>query len=297
MKRFTANTPGDFSARVDKQSGDELGQLASYFNLFMEKLEQYNEKLQGEIVERKQAEEGLRLSEEMFSKAFRSSPNGVCIISLDDGRFINANDTFLVSTGYRREEIIDRNVIEAAIFGDEHKASSLIDSMTRGERVRDQEIEIFARSGKRRVGMLSAEAIEIRNERCMLLTIEDITDRMHLEREIKDNVLIHDNIVSTHLFHIAQEAVQNAVKHAAADHITVDLCAQDGLITLRVTDDGVGFLEATNKRGMGLRIMGHRAKMIGALIDIKPNPADGTIVECRVRDPIRQEAVHGSAQG
>ncbi len=70
MSRFAADTPGDFSARVDTQSRDELGQLASYFNLFMEKLEQYNEKLQGEILERKQAEKELRLSEEMFSKAF-----------------------------------------------------------------------------------------------------------------------------------------------------------------------------------------------------------------------------------
>ena len=399
MNRFAAGTPGDFSARVSKQSGDELGQLASYFNLFMEKLEHYNEKLQGEIAERKQAEAGLRLSEEMFSKAFKSSPNGICIISLEDGRFINVNDTFLVSTEFRREQIIGKRVVQAAIFGDKHKASGVIDSIAEGGHVRDLEIEMFTRTGETRMGMLSAEAIEIRNERCMLLTIEDITDRMHLEREImetgdrerqrigqdlhddlcahligievlseilnrkldeqssvdaafagrirvliseaiekarrlarglcpvhlvayglesalrelcintgelfdtscelkcKDNVLIHDNIVSTHLFHIAQEAVQNAVKHAAADHITVDLGTGNGTISLKVTDDGVGISGATDPKGMGLRIMRHRAKMIGALIDIKPNPAGGTIVECSVRGSFRKEAVHGGTQG
>jgi len=47
--------------------------------------------------------------------SLRSSPNGICIISLGDGRFINVNDTFLASTGYRLEEIIDKNVTEAAV--------------------------------------------------------------------------------------------------------------------------------------------------------------------------------------
>jgi PAS domain S-box-containing protein len=399
MNRFAAGIPGDFSARVDKQSGDELGQLASYFNLFMGQLEQYNQKLQGEIAERKQAEEGLRLSEEMFSKAFRSSPNGICIISLADGRFINVNDTFLVTTGYRREEIIDKNAMETAILGDEHKVSGLIEQIDRRGHVHNQEIEIFARSGQVRLGMLSAEAIEIRNERCMLLTIEDVTDRKHLEREImeigdrerqrigqdlhddlcahligievlsevlnrkleekssedaafagrirvliseviekarrlarglcpvhlvayglesalrelcinygevfdtscelrsRDTVLIHDNAVATHLFYIAREAVQNAFKHAEADRIIIDLSSDDGLITLRVTDNGSGMREATDAKGMGLRIMSHRAKMIGASLDIRGNPAGGTIVECSIRDPIRKEAPYDSGQG
>jgi len=399
MNRFVADTPGDFSARVDKQSGDELGQLASYFNIFMEKLEHYNEKLQGEILERKQAEEGLRLSEEMFSKAFRSSPNGICIISLKDGRFINVNDTLLVSTGYSREEIIDRAAMETNIFGDEHNACRLIDSIDKRVHVHNLEMEIFTKSGEIRLGLLSAEAIEIRDERCMLLTIEDITGRKHLEREImeigdrerqrigqdlhddlcshligievlsevlnrkleeksseeaayagqvrvliseaiektrrlarglcpvhlvayglesslrelcintgkvfnipcdlrcKDTVLVHDNTVATHLFYIAREAVQNAVKHGMAKRIFIDLSSDDGVITLGIADNGLGMQEAMLTKGMGLRIMSHRAKMIGGSFEIKRGPAGGTVVECCVRDTLGKETVYGRAQG
>lgn len=395
MNRFAADAPWDFSARVAKQSGDELGQLASYFNLFMEKLEHYNEKLQGEILERKQAEIELRLSEEMFSKAFSSSPNGICIISLKDGRFINVNDTFLVSTGYSREEILGRAAMETNIFGSEQKACGLIDSIDKRGRVYNEEMEIFARSEEIRTGMLSAETIEIRNERCVLLTIEDITDKKHLEREImeigdrerqrigqdlhddlcshligievlsevlsrkleersseeaayagkirvliseaiekarrlarglcpvhlvayglesalgelcsnagevfktscalrcKDTVLIHDNTVATHLFYVAREAVQNAVKHGKAEHIAVDLSSDDGIIALRVADNGRGMPETLPAKGMGLRIMSHRAKMIGATFEITGSPAGGTVVKCCVRDPIKKEKAYG----
>ena len=185
MKRFAAYSPGDFS-RVDRQSGDELGQLARYFNLFMEKLEHYNEKLQGEILERRQAEEGLRLSEEIFSKAFRSNPNGICIVSLTTGRFINVNDAFLASTGYCREEIVNKEAMETTIFGNERKTRRLIDFIGQQGHVRNFEIEFFMNSGGKRLGMLSSEEIELRGDRCTLLTIEDITGRKELEREIME---------------------------------------------------------------------------------------------------------------
>ncbi len=398
INRFAADTPGDFSARVDTQSGDELGQLASYFNLFMEKLEQYNKDLQGEILERKQAEEGLRLSEEMFSKAFRSNPNGICIISLATGRFINVNDAFLVSTGYSREEIIDKAAMETTIFGNRGKTRRLINSIGRQGHVHDLETEIFTKSGGVRLGVLSAEEIELRDERCTLLSIEDITARKDLEREImeigdrerqrigqdlhddvcshlvgievlsevlnrklekkgseqapyadrirsltseaiektrrlarglcpvhfvayglesslrelcirvselfniscqlqcEDSVCVNDNIVATHLFYIAQEAVQNAIKHGQAKQVAIYLSSDCDIITLRVEDNGLGIQEAIPATGMGLRIMSHRAQMVGASFEVKRDPEGGTIVECVVRGSGRKETVYGKAQ-
>lgn len=394
MNRFSAGTSGDFSVRVGMRSRDELGQLASYFNLFMEKLEHYNDKLQREILERKQAEEGLRLSQEMSSKAFRSSPNGICIISLEDGRFINANDTFLISTGHRREEVVGKTMEQTKIFGNDHESQSLLKSVAKSGRLREYEKEIATRWGELRIGMLSAETIQVRDERCMLLIIEDITDRKHLEREImeigdrerqrigqdlhddlcshligiqvlsevlnrklheksldeaayggkitaligeaiekarrlarglcpvhlvayglesslrelctsvsevfnvscalkcrEETVLIHDNTVATHLFYIAQEAVQNAIKHGQATRIVVVLSSDGGIIALRVTDNGSGIRrEGVVPRGMGLRIMAHRAKMIGASLEVKPSLGGGTLVECCVREPLRREA-------
>ncbi len=92
---------------------------------------------------------------------------------------------------------------------------------------------------------------------------------------------VHDNITATHLFNIAQEAVINAVKHASPSLITVELQggAEGKLI---VTNDGKGLQKvADGKRGgIGLRIMRHRADIIGAKLHIESPPGGGTRVSC-----------------
>ena len=89
--------------------------------------------------------------------------------------------------------------------------------------------------------------------------------------------------VAIQLFRIAQEAVHNAVKHARAKQILIRLAKTDGNIVLAVQDDGVGlppnFEEA---KGMGLRIMRHRASLIGAKVEYANGPERGAIVTCTV---------------
>jgi signal transduction histidine kinase len=89
-----------------------------------------------------------------------------------------------------------------------------------------------------------------------------------------------DAAVLTQLYRIAQEAVANAVKHARARRIVVELDAADGELTLNVFDDGVGLGDASETHGLGLKMMRHGATLIGA--DFKAsrqNPA-GTIISC-----------------
>src|SRR6185436_14466993 len=82
--------------------------------------------------------------------------------------------------------------------------------------------------------------------------------------ECPQPVLIQDNNVATHLYRIAQEATTNAIKHGQAQRIEIRLSSAPGQITLTVSDDGVGLQAgARPQKGMGLRIMNHRAGMIG----------------------------------
>ena len=84
-----------------------------------------------------------------------------------------------------------------------------------------------------------------------------------------------------HLFRIAQEAVYNAIKHAKAKQITIQLATTDGRTALIVQDDGVGLPSSVNEaKGMGLRIMDYRARMIGAQFDLRRGPTGGTIMTC-----------------
>lgn len=94
-------------------------------------------------------------------------------------------------------------------------------------------------------------------------------------------VLIQDNAVATHLYHIAQEAVNNAIKHGRARAITIRLTAENGYGTLLIADDGVGISdERQNSQGMGLHIMSYRSSMIGGRLQILPDARRGTSVSC-----------------
>ena len=94
-------------------------------------------------------------------------------------------------------------------------------------------------------------------------------------------VLIHDYARATHLYHIAQEAVNNAIKHGRARTILIHLSSGEGWGTLRITDDGCGIPENRSaSRGMGLHIMSYRAGMIGGRLEVRRGPACGTSVTC-----------------
>jgi signal transduction histidine kinase len=98
--------------------------------------------------------------------------------------------------------------------------------------------------------------------------------------------LIHDTAAALHLYRIAQEAVNNALKHGKPKHVWIGLAAAKEVITLTIEDDGHGVPgELAETAGMGLRIMAHRAKMIGGSVEVRPGDGKGTMVTCTY--PIR----------
>lgn len=85
----------------------------------------------------------------------------------------------------------------------------------------------------------------------------------------------------THLYHIAEEAITNAVRHGAATSVLVAFDVPDGGITLRIEDNGSGMRDAAPRGpSSGLAIMRARASVIRAQLDIGPGPAGGTQVTC-----------------
>lgn len=92
-----------------------------------------------------------------------------------------------------------------------------------------------------------------------------------------------NHATATQVFHIAQEAVSNALRHGQPHRIDLSLRADGHGLTLRVEDDGVGIFERPeSSSGMGLRIMEYRAGLIGGLLRIDPCSTGGTIVTCTV---------------
>jgi signal transduction histidine kinase len=96
-------------------------------------------------------------------------------------------------------------------------------------------------------------------------------------------VLIHSAATAEHLFRIAQEATRNAIQHGGARTITIELNTLEEGLELRIEDDGIGLpSKPSGTGGMGLRIMAHRARMIGANFHIGARPEGGTAVVCQL---------------
>lgn len=119
-------------------------------------------------------------------------------------------------------------------------------------------------------------------------TLRGMAERTELAAGIRcrfdcpEPVVIGDPHLANHLFRIAQEAINNSVKHAEATRITISLADTGPAIELRVRDDGKGFRRHAPHTGLGLHIMHYRADAMKGTLRIGPEPAGGTRVECVV---------------
>jgi signal transduction histidine kinase len=95
-----------------------------------------------------------------------------------------------------------------------------------------------------------------------------------------------DARVEDALYRIAIEALNNALKHAAATSVTVHVCAEQGGVQMEISDDGRGFdAQATGERGgMGLGTMRERTEQLGGVFEIVSAPGEGTTVRVWLKD-------------
>ena len=93
--------------------------------------------------------------------------------------------------------------------------------------------------------------------------------------------VIADKSTASHLYRIAQEAINNAVKHGKAKTILIGLSSSDRTTSMTVEDNGIGLAaDISTRGGLGFRVMNYRAGMIGASIKIENGRKGGTIVTC-----------------
>ena len=98
-----------------------------------------------------------------------------------------------------------------------------------------------------------------------------------------DPVHISTPNITTHLFRIALEAVNNAVKHGRPKQIVIRLTQNEELIELAVLDDGCGIPDPLPlNHGLGINIMAYRARTIGGRLRVFRRPEGGTAVTCNI---------------
>jgi len=154
-------------------------------------LKQANEVLECRVKERTSQLEAaikqLSLSEEKFSKAFRSSPDPMTITTFAEGRFIEVNDSFLSITGYSFEEMTCNTVPGLNIWVRPQDRLEFRELLQAQGVVRNQECEFRMKSGSVVVCLVSAELINLEGELCVLVVMTDITDRKHAEEALRES--------------------------------------------------------------------------------------------------------------
>jgi two-component system NarL family sensor kinase len=134
----------------------------------------------------KRATRKLVDSEERFAKVFRGSPQPMVITTLNEGRFLDVNESALKLSGYTREEIIGRTSQDIGVFSSEAHRKATLGSLLQTGSIRNLELTFPTKSGQTRLLLCSAEVIDLAGEECVVIGSSDITERKESEQQLAE---------------------------------------------------------------------------------------------------------------
>ena len=136
-----------------------------------------------DISERKQTEKALRLSEQKFFILFEKSAFIVLLSRLPDGVFTNVNEAFERVFGYTKQEAIGKTSLELGINPDEEGRARILSVLKEHGSARDQELALHTKSGEMRIFSVNVDLMDIGDQKYILNTMQDITERKQAEME------------------------------------------------------------------------------------------------------------------
>lgn len=178
-----------WSTPIFSGSGKVLGSFAMYYREPQSptgtegRLTEVATHIAGIAIEHQRAESELRASEARFAKVFNANPYPMSLATLEEGRIIEVNESFVELSGYARPELIGRTSLEF-LWELPLTRNELIQQVKERGAVRNIEARIATRSGLSRVVLLSSMAVDIGGQHCLLSVSNDITDLRRAEEEV-----------------------------------------------------------------------------------------------------------------
>ncbi|MDP4128502.1 MAG: PAS domain S-box protein, partial [Bacillota bacterium] len=136
------------------------------------------------VLHNNQTLESLKASEERFFKAFNLNPSPMALESLEDDLYIDVNDSYTRMFGYNRDEILGHTSMELNLWENPNKRTEVIKVLEEQGSLRNIEANILTKSRSIRKGLFSAELITVNGQKCILKTLNDITELRQLEKEM-----------------------------------------------------------------------------------------------------------------
>jgi PAS domain S-box-containing protein len=142
--------------------------------------------LQIELQERKKIEQALLESELLFSTVFKKFPTPMSI-NADDGKYIDTNENFEIYSGYKKEEVIGKNISELWIFESDAVKNEYMSILREKKEINNFELTLFTKSGKKIIGLSSSVGVRMKGEDIYFTIFNDITERKILEQALVEN--------------------------------------------------------------------------------------------------------------
>ena len=152
----------------------------------------------------------IQHEEEKFSKAFHSSPYAIFLARLSDRKIFEVNNGFSRITGYQPSEVFEKSTLDLHFWNREEERTSIIEELTRRGGIQEREASFRKKSGEVFIGLYSAEIITIHGEKCVLASIDDITERKRAEEQIR-HLANHDALTDLPSMRLAQDRFSMAV--------------------------------------------------------------------------------------
>jgi diguanylate cyclase (GGDEF)-like protein/PAS domain S-box-containing protein len=168
----------------------------------------------------------VRTQERKFAHAFQNSPYAVLITRLSDGRVLEANRGFSELTGYTPEEAIGRTSLDLNLWMDGQDRQRVVAQLSAEGRIHGQEHRFRRKSGEPLVGLFSADLIDLAGERCVLSSIDDITQRKAAEEQVR-HMAQHDALTGLPNRALFAEHVRQAMAEAHRDGTGFALLVMD----------------------------------------------------------------------
>ncbi len=138
-----------------------------------------------QAVRRRKAEQDLKYSEDRFSKVFHASPIQELILEYKSKKIIDANESFLVGMGYRRNEVIGRTIDELGIIVNAREGIPLPAILLQDGQINNEEIQVKTKSGEVRTVLISLKHIMAGGQNLIVSQAIDITDQLEAQRDLR----------------------------------------------------------------------------------------------------------------